>query len=186
MPSVIAPKTTAPENGNRDLRMDLETRLTKDDHQSLRLWLRLLSCSIRIENQVRARLRQDFETTLPRFDLMAQLERSPNGLRMNDLSKRLMVSKGNVTGITDQLEKEGLVMRIPDRYDRRVITVMLTELGFTSFRQMADQHEEWILRMFEGLNREEKQTMFALLKKLKSHLELSEMSCASASDLRRR
>lgn len=166
--------------------MDLETRLTKDDHQSLRLWLRLLSCTIRIENEVRSRLREDFETTLPRFDLMAQLEKNPDGLRMNDISKRLMVSKGNITGITDQLEKEGLVMRTADRYDRRVITVRLTELGLINFRQIAAEHEEWILRMFEGLNREEKQTMFALLKKLKCHLELSEAAYSSAFHSRTR
>lgn len=183
---MIALKRNGPGNGNRGLPMDLETRLTKDDHQALRLWLRLLSCTVRIENEVRSRLRQDFETTLPRFDLMAQLEKNPNGLRMNDISKRLMVSKGNITGITDQLEKEGLVMRTADRYDRRVITVRLTELGLINFRQIAAEHEVWILRMFEGLNREEKQTMFALLKKLKCHLEMSELACSSASNLRRR
>jgi hypothetical protein len=84
--------------------VDLETRATKDDHQALRLWLRLLSCTVRVENHVRGGLRREFSTTLPRFDLMAQLERYPAGLRMSELSKRLMVSGGNVTGITDQLE----------------------------------------------------------------------------------
>ena len=183
---MIALKTNGSENGTRDLRVDLETRLTKDDHQALRLWLRLLSCTVRIENHLRSCLRQDFETTLPRFDLMAQLERNPNGLRMNEISKRLMVSGGNVTGITDQLEKEGLVMRTPDPNDRRVITVKLTESGQTKFRQIAERHEEWILRTFEGLNREEKQTMFALLKKLKSHLETSTFPRSSVSNLRKR
>ena len=97
-----------------DVLIDLETRATKEDHQALRLWLRLLSCNMRIESQVRSRLRQNFETTLPRFDLMAQLERSPDGLRMSEISKRLMVSGGNVTGITDQLEREALVVRTLD------------------------------------------------------------------------
>src|SRR5438445_1662637 len=92
-----------------DVMLDLETRAKKGDHQALRLWLRLLTCTVRIENQIRAGLRQEFGTTLPRFDLMAQLERSGGGLRMNELSQRLMVSGGNVTGITDQLEREGLV-----------------------------------------------------------------------------
>ena len=89
--------------------LDLETRATRGDHQALRLWLRLLSCTVRIENHIRLRLRREFNTTLPRFDLMAQLERSAGGLRMNELSQRLMVSGGNVTGITDQLEREKLV-----------------------------------------------------------------------------
>src|SRR5438132_14063997 len=88
--------------------VDLETRATKDDHQALRLWLRLLSCTVRVENHVRSRLRHEFSTTLPRFDFMAQLERYPAGLRMNAVSQRLMVSGGNGTGVTDQLEPEGL------------------------------------------------------------------------------
>src|SRR5580658_7986163 len=108
---------------------DLETRATKSDHEALRLWLRLLSCTVRIENLVRGRLRQEFETTLPRFDLMAQLERHPDGLRMSEVSKRLMVSGGNVTGITDQLEREGLVARSLDPSDRRAVSVKLTKKG---------------------------------------------------------
>src|SRR5215831_7460761 len=102
-------KNAAGSGNNHKTILDLETRAQKGDHQALRLWLRLLSCTVRIENKIRLRLRRDFNTTLPRFDLMAQLERSAGGLRMNELSKRLMVSGGNVTGITDQLEREGLV-----------------------------------------------------------------------------
>lgn len=170
MPITSPPKINARNDGLGELLIDLETRLTKDDHQSLRLWLRLLSCTLRIENQVRSRLRQDFDTTLPRFDLMAQLERNPAGLRMSDISKRLMVSGGNVTGITDQLEKEGLVIRTLDPADRRAVTVKLTEAGLKKFRQMAEQHEDWIVQTFSFLTHEEKATMSALLKKLKSHL----------------
>jgi DNA-binding MarR family transcriptional regulator len=153
-----------------ELWVDLETRATQDDHQALRLWLRLLSCMMRIENHVRGKLRQDFETTLPRFDLMAQLERCPKGLRMNELSKRLMVSGGNVTGITDQLEREGLVVRTLDPADRRAVSVKLTEKGVRRFQEMAAHHEGWIVELFGGLNPEEKQVMFALLRKLKTHL----------------
>lgn len=150
--------------------IDLETRATKNDHQALRLWLRLLSCTVRMENQVRGRLRVDFETTLPRFDLMAQLERYPEGLRMSELSKRLMVTGGNITGITDQLEQEGLVVRKLDLGDRRAITVKLTDTGLQRFRQMAAHHEQWIIELLGGLTQEEKQTMLVLLRKLKIHL----------------
>jgi DNA-binding MarR family transcriptional regulator len=150
--------------------VDLETRATKDDHQALRLWLRLLSCTVRIENHVRSGLRQEFRTTLPRFDLMAQLERYPGGLRMNDLSKRLMVSGGNITGITDQLEREGLVVRNLDRGDRRAITVKLTSAGLKRFREMAASHERWIVELLGGLSQEDRQTMLLMLSKLKSHL----------------
>lgn len=150
--------------------VDLETRATKDDHQALRLWLRLLSCTVRVENRVRSGLRQEFATTLPRFDLMAQLERYPAGLRMSELSKRLMVSGGNVTGITDQLEREGFVVRTLDRGDRRAITVKLTPAGLKRFREMAASHEQWIVELLGGLSQEEKQTMLGTLSKLKSHL----------------
>jgi DNA-binding MarR family transcriptional regulator len=150
--------------------VDLETRATEDDHQALRLWLRLLSCTVRIENHVRSRLRRDFSTTLPRFDLMAQLERNPSGLRMSELSKRLMVSGGNVTGITDQLEREGLVARTMDRGDRRAITVKLTDAGLKRFRVMAAQHEQWIIELLGGVSQENKQGMMGILRRLKTHL----------------
>lgn len=150
--------------------VDLETRATKDDHQALRLWLRLLCCTMRVENHVRSGLRQEFSTTLPRFDLMAQLERYPAGLRMSDLSKRLMVSGGNVTGITDQLEREGFVVRTLDQGDRRAITVRLTSAGLKRFREMAASHEQWIVELLSGLSQEDKQTMLGTLSKLKSHL----------------
>src|ERR1700685_4371393 len=101
-------KNGSEPNGASAAFMDLETRGTKEDHQALRLWLRMLSCTMRVESHVRSQRRQDFATSWPRFDRMAQLERRPAGLRMSELSKRLMVSGGNVTGITDQLAQEGL------------------------------------------------------------------------------
>src|SRR6202050_2567950 len=153
--------------------LDLETRATKNDHQALRLWLRLLSCTMRVETHVRSKLRQDFATTLPRFDLMAQLERCPAGLRMSELSKRLMVSGGNVTGITDQLGHEGWVLPHLDRADRRAITVKLTETGLKRFRRMAAHHEQWIIELLGGLSQEDKQAMLAMLQKLKGALALA-------------
>lgn len=159
---VLDPPTTA--------LMDLETRTTVDDHQDLRLWLRLLACTIRVEHQVRDRLRREFETTLPRFDLMAQLERHPDGLRMSELSRRLMVSGGNVTGITDQLEREHLVVRIFDPADRRVVAVKLTATGVARFHDMAARHERWIIELLAGLDQTDKLGMFELLQKLKAHV----------------
>lgn len=170
MPSTIDIKTNGARAVEKDVLVDLETRSTSDDHQALRLWLRLLTCTMRIESQVRSRLRHEFATTLPRFDLMAQLERNPGGLQMKEISKRLMVSSGNVTGITDQLEKEGLVVRTPDRNDRRALMVKLTESGFKRFREIARQHEEWIVQIFAGLTHEERENMFELLNTLKGHL----------------
>lgn len=150
--------------------LDLETRAKKGDRRALRLWLRLLSCTVRIQNRVRLLLRSEFNTTLPRFDLMAQLERSPAGLRMNELSRRLMVSGGNVTGITDQLEREGLVVRTAFPGDRRAYTVKLTASGLKRFREMAARHEQWIVELLGGLTREEQQTMIEDLWKVKMHI----------------
>src|SRR5215204_4316849 len=127
--------------------LDLESRLTDDHHQSLRLWLRMLSCTTRIENEIRSRLRATFGITLPRFDLMAQLERHPDGLRMGELSKRMMVTGGNITGITDQLEQEKLVMRVPDPKDGRAYSVKLTPEGRSAFAGMAAVHEGWVAEL---------------------------------------
>src|SRR5437899_8966611 len=124
--------------------VDRETRLTQDHHQSLKLWLRMLSCTLIIENEIRTRLRNNFDISLPRFDLMAQLERYPNGLRMGELSKRMMVTGGNITGLTDQLEREKLVVRVADPADRRAYSVKLTPAGRRAFEQMAAVHEGWI------------------------------------------
>lgn len=171
----MASTSTMRKNSNgsghcNDLVLDLETRAQKGDHQALRLWLRLLSCTVRIENKIRLRLRREFNTTLPRFDLMAQLERSSGGLRMNELSKQLMVSGGNVTGITDQLEREGLVARTPCPGDRRAFTVRLTVTGLKRFRAMAARHEQWIVELLGGLTREEQESMISELWKLKKHI----------------
>ena len=151
-------------------RVDLETRLTDEHHQALKLWLRLLSCTNLVESQVRGRLRTEFNTTLPRFDLLAQLERYPGGLKMSELSRRLMVSGGNVTGLTDQLEKEGLVARTDDPEDRRAYTVKLTATGRTRFARMAAMHEQWVVELFAGLSSSEKAQVHRLLAKLKLHL----------------
>src|SRR5690606_18130293 len=124
--------------------LDLEARAHSEHAQELRLWLRLLACSQFIEKRVRTGLREQFGTTLPRFDLMAQLERHPEGLKMKELSHRLMVTGGNVTGITDQLVAEGLVERTGVEGDRRVFRVRLTARGRTLFTAMARQHADWI------------------------------------------
>jgi DNA-binding MarR family transcriptional regulator len=151
-------------------RPDHETRVTADHHQSLRLWLRMLACTNLIEAQIRSRLRVNFQTTLPRFDLMAQLERNPDGLKMGELSRRMMVTGGNVTGITDQLVSEGLVVREDNPKDRRAYIVKLTKEGKRVFKQMAEAHEDWIIDLFEGLGEKEKQELYSLLAQLKQHV----------------
>ncbi len=147
--------------------MDRETRATVDDHRALRLWLRLLTCSQLIERHVRSRLRERFDTTLPRFDLMSQLERHPQGLKMNELSRLLMVTGGNVTGIVDQLVKEGLVERVDDAADRSAWRVKLTRAGDKAFAEMARAHEEWVIELRGGLTRTDAEALMQLLARLK-------------------
>ena len=149
---------------------DGETRARDDHHDSLRLWLRLLSCSTLIENHMRQGLQREFSTTLPRFDLMAQLERCPEGLKMGELSKRLMVTGGNVTGITDLLEKEGLVARVVDPLDRRAFRVKLTQAGQRLFKKMAAAHERWVIDLFGELPPKAQQHLAGLLNDLKIHV----------------
>jgi DNA-binding MarR family transcriptional regulator len=149
---------------------DHETRLTEYDHQSLRLWLRMLSCTNLIEARIRSRLRVAFDITLPRFDLMSQLERRPEGLKMGELAKRMMVTGGNVTGITDQLVQEGLVVREDNPRDRRAYIVKLTDRGRKVFADMARDHEHWILELFDGLSEQEKLQLYTLLAQLKQHV----------------
>jgi len=151
-------------------RADAETRIHDDHHVSLRLWLRLLACTNQIESRIRQNLQAKFETTLPRFDLMAQLERAPDGLKMSELSQRLMVTGGNVTGITDGLEKEGLVVREVDEADRRVFRVKLTTEGQRQFRRMAAEHEQWVIAMFGSLSVKQKKQLVELLGELKRNI----------------
>ena len=153
---------------------DLETRISRDHHESLRLWLRLLAATNLVEARVRRLLQERFATTLPRFDLMAQLERAPQGLKMGELSRRLMVTGGNVTGVTDMLEREGLVARTADPLDRRAYRVRLTATGRKVFRAMAEEHERWIVEAFAGLTRREINDLFALLGKLKTQVRANE------------
>jgi DNA-binding MarR family transcriptional regulator len=147
--------------------MDRESAATTGDHHALRLWLRLMTCTQLIEREVRARLRERFNTTLPRFDLMSQLWRWPEGLKMNELSRHLMVTGGNVTGIVDPLQAEGLVERVAEPEDRRAWRVRLTRDGRKAFAEMARAHEEWIVELLEGLTRREQAEIYRLLGQMK-------------------
>ena len=153
-----------------DAPVDLTTRLTGEHNQALKLWLRMLACTVRVEDAIRSRLRATFGITLPRFDLMAQLERQPAGLRMGELSKRMMVTGGNVTGIVSQLEGEGLVARVPDPEDGRAFVVRLTPQGRRAFAQMAEVHEGWVADLFADIPAADQATMVALLDGMKRRL----------------
>ena len=120
--------------------------------------------------RIRQQLRQRFASTLPRFDYLAQLERHPNGLRMNVLSRYLMVTGGNVTALTDQLVRDGLVERVDDPDDRRSYLVRLTPAGQADFSAMAVEHEQWLVSLLGGMLPDRKEELFALLGELRLHL----------------
>lgn len=147
--------------------MDLEARAHSEHPEELRLWLRMLTCTQLIETRVRGLLRDQFETTLPRFDLLSQLDRAPEGLKMNELSRRLMVTGGNITGTTDQLVSDGLVERVPVPTDRRAFRIKLTPKGRKLFDAMAIQHESWIVEAFGTLDKSEIANLYQLLHKVK-------------------
>ena len=153
--------------------MDAETGLAdlppghKDD---LRLWLRLLTCATLMEAEIRRRLRVQFATTLPRFDLLAALHRAPDGLTLGEVSRRMMVSNGNVTGLAARLEEEGLVERGLDASDRRAFRLRLTERGARDFARQSRAHEGWVNGLLAGLDEAERASLHALLGRAKQSI----------------
>lgn len=137
----------------------------------LRLWLKLLKASNLIEDQIRRRLREQYQSTLPRFDVMSALARSPEGLKMSQISEMLRVSNGNVTGIVDRLTDEGLALRVAVPGDRRASLVRLTPKGQAAFAEHAGAHESWIDDMLDGLNADDVDGMIRRLDYLNETLE---------------
>lgn len=146
---------------------DLESRLPAQTQGDMRLWLRMLSCTTLIENEIRSRLRREFKTTLPRFELMAQLYECPEGMRMTELSRRMLVTNGNITGITDQLEKEGLVERHRQAHDRRSSVLRLTVQGKKQYETMAAAHDKWLHDFFAPLSQANREGLLEGLGELK-------------------
>jgi DNA-binding MarR family transcriptional regulator len=144
-----------------------------DGKQSLRLWLKLLSCSTAIEKKARAMLTQRFDTTLPRFDVLAALDREGEGLTMGALSEHLLVSNGNVTTIVARLVEDGLVTRTQDKADRRVLRVKLTAKGKRDFRLYAQAHEAWIEQLLGDLAEAEINHLLNGLTRVKTSIERS-------------
>lgn len=151
--------------------LDFETKAaeTPDDHgDELRLWLRLLTCTTLIEGEVRRRLRERFGVTLPKFDLMAQLDKTPEGMTLSALSKRMMVSNGNVTGLVERMFQSGHIDRRTSDSDARAQVIRLTRRGRTEFRKMAAEHKNWIAELFAELNQIDLADLMKGLAKMKS------------------
>lgn len=139
--------------------------------EKLRLWIRLLRASRMIEAELRERLAGQFDTTLPRFDVMAALYRAPEGMLMGDLSRFLLVSNGNVTGIVDRLVTDGLVQRAQRDGDRRTSIVRLTRTGQALFKKMAAAHERWVGELLASVSKTDAQQLTVMLKDFRSNWE---------------
>jgi DNA-binding MarR family transcriptional regulator len=139
--------------------------------EKLRLWIRLLRASRTIEADLRERLSKEFDTTLPRFDVLAALYRAPDGMLMSDLSRFLLVSNGNVTGIVDRLVSEGLISRARRNGDRRTSIVRLTPRGRESFQAMAAAHERWVGELLADVSKSDAQRLASMLKAFRSNWE---------------
>ncbi len=150
--------------------IDGETKVLEAPHDhgaELRLWLRLLTCSTLIETEIRRRLRERFDCTLPRFDLMAQLERAKDGMVLGELSRRMMVSPGNMTALVERLVESGHISRTASPADRRVQIIALTPFGRAEFKTMADEHADWIAELFGGISSTEVEALLERLGRLK-------------------
>ncbi|MCC0039076.1 MAG: MarR family transcriptional regulator [Brucellaceae bacterium] len=145
--------------------------IREDNKERLRLWIRMLRASRSIEAELRERLKTEFGSTLPRFDVMAALYRQPDGMLMSDLSRFLLVSNGNVTGIVDRLVTDGLVSRAKRDGDRRTSIVRLTSSGMAAFEAMAEAHEDWINTYLQGVTPDQAVRLSSMLKSFQSNWE---------------
>ena len=153
--------------------VDGETKVLEapgDHGAELRLWLRLLTCTTLVETEVRRRLREEFDSTLPRFDLMAQLERAKDGMVLGEVSKRMMVSPGNISVLVERLAESGHISRTTSPTDRRVQIIALTPFGRAEFEKMAAAHADWIADLFGRLGATDSTLLMDELAKLKGSI----------------
>ena len=140
------------------------------DRSSIRLWLRLLSCTTVMEKRIRRRFADRYEATLPRFDVLAALDRAPEGMTMGALSRALLVSSGNVTGVVQALLRDDHVAMTTSPTDGRASIVRLTPSGQAYFVELSEAHHEWVDAMLAGMSRPDREALYQLLGVLKSSL----------------
>jgi DNA-binding MarR family transcriptional regulator len=158
----------------------------KSGHKSeLRLWLRLLSTTTLISAEIRRNLRRSFNITLPQFDLLAQLEREPNGLRLGELSQRMMVTNGNITGLVDKLVEQGFVVREPSPDDRRAMNVRMTKAGASMFGVMAKANEQWMMALFSEVSADVRKALMRELDVVKRSVRRTQASNEARNRLRK-
>jgi DNA-binding MarR family transcriptional regulator len=165
--------------------LDAETRLAhqpRDARPELRLWLRLLTCTTMIEREIRRRLADRFHITLPRFDLLAQLDKSPEGMTLGEISRRMMVTNGNVTGLVARIAEQGYVERRRDEKDGRVQRIVMTGKGHEDFARMAREHGVWVRELLGGLEPGEREVLMSLLARTKTSVARASMPRVEAAE----
>ena len=141
------------------------------EKEGLRLWLRIVSCTQMVEQEIRTMLRVKFDMTLPRFELLSALDRVADGLTMGELSRWLMVSKGNVTGIAERLSEDGFIVREPTPTDRRSFVVTLTDKGRKAYKEMELEYEQLLEKLFDDLSPDDSDMFTGMLAKIKESVE---------------
>lgn len=141
------------------------------DKDGLRLWLRLVACTQMVEQEIRVMLREKYAMTLPRFELLAALDRVPDGLTMGELSRWLMVTKGNITGIAERLSEDGFIKRQPTPTDRRSFVVTLTPRGRKLFKEMETEYETFLDQIFAEISIDDSDSFTGVLAKVKEVIE---------------
>lgn len=141
------------------------------EKEGLRLWLRIVSLTQMVELQIRALLREKFDSTLPRFELLSALDRVPDGLTMGELSQWLMVTKGNVTGIAERLSEDGFIKRHPTPTDRRSFCVTLTPKGKKLYKEMEAAYEDLLDKMFSEVSLDDSDMFTGVLAKVRDSIE---------------
>jgi DNA-binding MarR family transcriptional regulator len=174
MADIPSSGTSKQRKGNGQPGSDYETGLSEDEQLDIRIWLRLLTCANLIERRVRKNLRDKFNTTLPRFDVLAQVDRTPDGQPMRELSRRMMVTNGNITPLVDRLVEDNLIRRDPSPEDRRVQHVRLTENGRQALDEMFPAHSSWVNNLMANLDRDNASQLYALLGELKTSIQTAE------------
>ena len=159
-------------NHSDDRRDQMDNETSDLSKARLRAWLQILKVSRKIEGELREKMRIEFGSTLPRFDVLAALYRERDGMRMSELSKSLMVSNGNVTGIVDRLVGEGMLVRVPVENDRRASIVRLTEAGEKDFAERALVHEGWVSELFSDLSASDADGLIRILRTISHHNEV--------------
>jgi DNA-binding MarR family transcriptional regulator len=128
--------------------------LPATDHR-MRAWLAMVGCFTSVERSLRRHFNHVFRSSLPRYDVLMALVHFPDGLTMGQLASKLMVSKGNMTGVVRRLQQNNCVRQASSRHDRRVRVVTLTSKGRTLWEQMHGEYRSVIEDVLSQLSKTE-------------------------------